>query len=91
MAAEAASCSTPRGAIRAIVGAEAAKAGVAVADVFGRSRVRKVVAVRHASIRRVRAAFPLKTSTQLARIFGLHHTSVLSALGALSRCRAVGL
>jgi chromosomal replication initiation ATPase DnaA len=87
VAAEAASCSTPRGAVRAIVGAEAAKAGIAVADVFGRSRVRKAVAVRHVSIRRVRAAFPLTTSRQLARFFGLHHTSVLYALGALSRRR----
>lgn len=78
---------TPRTAIRAILNDEAAKAGIAAADILGRRRSLRVSAARHAAIRRARAAFPLKRTTEIARLFGLHPTTVLYALGLLKRQR----
>jgi len=67
--------------MRAIMAEEAAAAGIGAGDILGLKRTRKVAAARHAAIRRVHAAFPAKSSPELGRIFGLHHTTILTACG----------
>ena len=72
---------SPRQVMRAIMAEEAATAGIGAGDILGLKRTRKVAAARHAAIRRVHAAFPAKSSPELGRIFGLHHTTILYACG----------
>jgi hypothetical protein len=78
---------SPRATIRAIMVEEAAKAGIGVGEILGAERTRKVAAARHAAIRRVRAAYPGKSTLVIGRIFRRHHTTILYACGRLKSGR----
>jgi GcrA cell cycle regulator len=54
----------PRAIVRAILRGEAAKAGLALADLLGQKRSRKLAAARHAALQRLHDAFPAKHATK---------------------------
>jgi hypothetical protein len=70
---------------------EAAKAGVGVGEILGAKRSRKVAAARHEAIRRVRAAYPGKSTLVIARVFRRHHTTILYACGRVKRPGGAGV
>jgi len=76
---------TPRDAIRLIIAEEAARAGIAVEDLLGPLRRRKIVDARYAAMRRIHRAYPHKSYPEIGRLFGRHHATVMYALGVLSR------
>jgi chromosomal replication initiation ATPase DnaA len=79
--------STPRAQILRIIAEEEARARVRRGAVMGKGRERATVDARHAAMRRVKALFPSKSSVEIGRLFGRDHTTVLYALGTLTRQR----
>jgi chromosomal replication initiation ATPase DnaA len=70
---------------RQMVGEIADRHGVSFAEIIGPRKHRKVLAARYEAIRAVNREFPGWSSPKIGRFFNRDHTSILSALGRLSR------
>lgn len=71
---------TPAVSTRTIIAAAAARHGVKPEHILGKSRLTRIVQARHAAIRAVALSRPYTTG-QLKAIFGLHHSTLIWALG----------
>lgn len=73
--------------VREIIISVAAKHGVTYDDIIGRSRLRHVVKARHEAMKMAHNLRPEMSMSELGRQFKRDHTTLLSALGRLSRCK----
>lgn len=69
--------------VRQIQNEEAERAGLSVAEMLGPCRQPRYVGARNRAI--FRASELGLSTTQIGRLFNRHHTTVLHALGRLSR------
>ena len=81
---------TRRGVANLIIAAVCHRRRVSVEDVMRGSTSERVVAARHEAIRQVAAEFPDMKTSQLARIFGRHRSTISLALGRGKRKAKVG-
>ncbi len=65
------------------VGEIAEQTGIPLAEIMAKKRHRAVVDARHLAIKLVRERFPEMSYPQLGKFFGMDHSSIMSALGAL--------
>jgi chromosomal replication initiation ATPase DnaA len=80
---------TPSAATQALVRDVADRHGVGVAELYGRSRVREVVAARFEAIALLRESDAAKwTTTRLGALFNRDHSAIVYAL---RRAREMGL
>jgi chromosomal replication initiation ATPase DnaA len=68
-----------------MVGEIADRHGVSFAEIIGPRKHRKVLAARYEAIRTVNREFPAWSTLKMGRFFNRDHTTILSALGRLSR------
>lgn len=79
---------TPRAAKLAIIARVASAYGVSVREIMQSSwRDHRIVRARWAAVLEVNRLHPKLTSVQLGHIFKLDHTTILNALGRLSRSK----
>ncbi len=71
--------------VRAILRDVSEHHDVPVSDIIGPRKYRHIVRARRDAMRRVSAAKPHFSTTQIARIFNRHHTTVLHHLGRITR------
>jgi chromosomal replication initiation ATPase DnaA len=76
---------TPHDSTRQIIQSVARLHQVKVAELMGRRRFRPIVRARQDAIRRVAEAKPHLSISQLGRIFDRDHSTILWAMGRLSR------
>ena len=76
---------TPRQRARRIVSDVAREHRVPLDYLYGPQRYRWIKDARYAAIRTVAAEFPRWSSTQLGRLFGRDHTTILHALGRTAK------
>lgn len=76
---------TPRDYTRAIIREVTAQYGSSLHEVLGPSRAGNVVKARYAAIRAVAQARPRMSTPELGRIFRRDYSTILHALGRLSR------
>lgn len=75
----------PRDRIRQIVADTAARHDLTPRDIYERGKFVHIYAARRAAIIAVASEFPKLSSTQLGRLFRRDYTTILYALGRLSR------
>ena len=73
--------------VREVIRAVATPLGFSVADVLSKDRSPKLADARAAAMLAVAERWPHLSSSQLGAIFARHHTTILHALGRLSRER----
>lgn len=73
--------------VRQIIISVAAKHGVTYDDIVGRSRRVGIVAARKEAMKMANSLRPEMSMSELGRQFKRDHTTLLSALGRLSRCK----
>lgn len=71
---------SPKDYTNVIVESVAARHGLTVGDIMGRSRRQKIVTARHEAIAEVVEARPHWSYPTVGQLFGLDHTSILHAL-----------
>lgn len=73
--------------VREIIISVAAKHGLTYDDIVGRSRRFDIAAARKEAMKMANSLRPEMSMSELGRQFKRDHTTILSALGRLSRCK----
>lgn len=73
--------------VRQIIDSVAAKHGLTYNDIVGRSRKVDIAAARKEAMKMANSLRPEMSMSELGRQFKRDHTTILSALGRLSRCK----